>query len=310
MNFYFPPMNKLGNIAFRTLLLDYGVDFVFTEMIRVDKLLENDEVQLRKANVPKEQIKQTIFQILAEDISLIDGGIRKLKELNHQIFEVNYNMGCPQSSLCKNFNGGGILKNKERIEQVAKELFKVCTELNVVPSIKIRIGVTRDDICIYDNLKLFKEIGIKKIYIHGRTLGCGYVRPATFDEIKKCVKMFPDLDIIYNGDVVGTKSFKKAVETRADGVAIGRGALEYPKIFYYLKNNIDCEFNKSGDDIKNRQDMILKYLEYVKKYQLNNSYIKSNLSYLTKGCIGASEYRKDINNLDNVDDMIEVSGKL
>ncbi len=310
MKFYFPPMNKLGNQAFRSLILDYEVDFVFTEMIRIDKLLDNDEVQIRKAKVEQSQIKQTVFQILAEDISLISKGVKKLQELNPELIEINYNMGCPQSSLCKNFNGGGILKNPDKIKEVAVKLFNICKKLNITPSIKTRLGVNRSDISIYDNLKLFEKIGFKKIYIHGRTLDDGYVKSATYSEIQKCIEEFPNLEIIFNGDIVGSQSFNNAIQTKTNGVAIGRAALENPKIFYYLKNNINFEFNKSGENIKKRQDIILKYLKYAKQYDLNNSYTKANLSYLTKGCIGASEYRKEINNLNNIDNIIELSEKL
>lgn len=306
MKFYFPPMNKFGNQAFRTLCLNSGADAVFTELIRVDKLLQNDEVQLRKANVDKSQITKTIFQILTENIELIEMGVLKLKQLNSKIKEVNYNMGCPQSTLCKNFNGGGILRNTKRIQEVAQKLFDICTKEYIIPSIKIRIGISKDEITIYENLKLFEEIGIKKIYIHGRTLSDTYSKSANYDEIKKAIEMFPNLEIVANGDIVGTQSFNEVEKIKPFGVAIGRAALENPLIFKFLKEEKEFEFNQSGEDLKLRKELILEYLKYVKKHELNISYIKANLAYLTKNCVGAAQIRKEINEVNSVKEIEKI----
>lgn len=302
---YFPPINKLGNSAFRKLCLYYGADFVFSEMIRVDKLIEDDEVQLRKATIDKDLINQTLIQIIAEDIENIEKGIEKVIAINPQVKEINYNMGCPQSTLCKKELGGGIIKNPKKVFEVSKRLSIICNKHSIIPSVKLRIGVTREDINILEIVEQIQLAGIKKIYIHGRTLRDGYNRPATYNEIKEVKEKYPDSEIIGNGDVFNLNSYNEIIKTNCDGVLIGRAALENPEIFKLIKNNI-IEDNKSGTKLKERKESILKYLEFAKEYNISISHIKANLSYLTRNTIGGAEFRKEINDLAFIDDIINI----
>lgn len=307
---YFPPMNKLGNKAFRKLCLNRGADYVFTEMIKVEQLLENDEIQVKKATIPEEMQTKTIVQIICEDIENIEQGVKKILEINPNTFEINYNMGCPQSTLCKNEAGGGILKNLKKVEIVAKRLAKICKEHNVKPSIKTRIGLTRNDINIFENIANIKRVGISKIYLHGRVLREPYSKPATYDEIGEVKKQFKELEIIGNGDIKDTNSYNKILKTNCNGYLIGRASLENPNIFYELKNNIKTRNTDKGIDLKNRKELILEYLSYAKEYGLNDSYIKSNLAYLTKNCVGGADLRRELNNICDVDEIINVCEKI
>jgi tRNA-dihydrouridine synthase B len=316
---YFPPINKLGNLAFRKLVLYYGADYVFTEMIRIEKLLEHDEVSFRKLNIPKEDLSKTFIQILAENPKNIEKGIdfivkylldKNIIKTSSQIKEINYNMGCPQSSLCKKECGGGIIKNPKLVEKVSRELFKSCKKYNIKPSIKIRIGFDRENINIYQNVKIIKNEGINKIYIHGRCLKDGYNKPATYEEIEKVIIENPDLEIVGNGDVTDLNSYKQLLFTNCCGVLIGRAALENPKIFYNIKNNINKKKELSGEEFKSRLEIIKKYIYFVENEEITLSQIKSNISYLTKGVIGASSFREKINNILNKKELIEFINNL
>jgi len=303
--YYLAPLNKLGNLAFRELALIGGADYVFSEMVKVDDLLTGDEVQLKKITIPKQQQEKTIIQISCEDINLIEKGVDFIVRTNSKIKEINYNMGCPQSSLCQREVGGGILKNQEKIKQVCNLLQKSCKKYNITPSVKVRIGMTRDKINIIENVQIIKEQKIKKIYIHGRVLRDSYVRKATHNEIGKVVDKFKDLEIIGNGDIKDLESQNKMIKTKCKGILIGRAALENPFIFENLRNNIE-ENNKSGVDIMQRKDMIIKYLGFAKTYNLTISHIKANIAYMTKGVIGGSDFRDKINNIDNLDEIVEI----
>jgi len=310
---YFPPINKLGNIAFRELCFDNEVDYVFTEMIRIEKLLELDQNQLNKLKVAEKSKNKTFVQIITKDLNLIEKGIDKIVDLFPEVKEINYNMGCPQSSLCKDECGAGIVANPILVEEVSKIFYNSCKKYNIQASIKIRLGITRDNITIYENVKRIKKIGIKKIYIHGRVLKDTYSRPATYLEIGKVKKENPELEIIANGDIIDLISLNNIInETNCDGVLIGRAALENPEIFKilkenYSKNKIDnfyFENQKSGVLIKDRIKLIKNYLIIAKKYDIDISAVKANLSYMTKSTIGGAKFRKEVNSLTEIDILI------
>lgn len=301
---YFPPINKLGNVAFRRVCNNSGADFVFTEMVRIEKILEDEEHQLKKLQIPNDMKEKTIVQIICEDTSLMERGIKKVLDICPEVFEINYNMGCPQSSLAKQECGGGIVGNSDKVEQVAKALFKVCNEFDLKPSIKIRIGLVRDDITIYENVRRIKNAGIKKIYIHGRVLRDSYSRPATYEEIGKVKEMFPEMEIIANGDVKDTVSLKKILkETNSDGVLVGRAALENPYVFNELKTG-EVLLDSQGVDLNKRINMILEFLKYAKLEDISLSHAKANITYMTKSVINGNEFRYGINNCLSYDDLI------
>lgn len=309
---YFPPINKLGNSAFREVCLNNGADFVFTEMITAEKLLDGDEIQLKKLEIPKTQEEKIIVQIICEDIENIQRAVDKVMVIVPFIKEINYNMGCPQSTLCKKECGGAIVGNIKKVERVAIELVKVCKKHNVIPSIKIRLGLKRDKITIYENAKNIHDAGINKLYIHGRTLDDTYVKPASFNEIKHVKELFKEMQIIANGDVKDLESYSNILKTNCDGVLIGRAALENPQIFKEIKRLRDKEIkgqkinikNLSGTNFSDRKEVILEFLKYAKKYDLDLGKVKSNLAYMTRSIIGANIIREKINNAKTIEEVI------
>ncbi|MFW6285663.1 MAG: tRNA-dihydrouridine synthase family protein [Nanoarchaeota archaeon] len=304
---YLAPLNTLGNLAFRELCFNHGADFVFSEMIRTEKLLKGSICEIKKSNIQYFLEDKTIIQIISqENINDIEEAIQLIIKINPKIKEINYNMGCPQSSLCKNNNGAGILKDLSKIEIIATLLKKSCDKYNLIPSIKTRIGIDRDKIIIKKVVSILEKIGINKIYIHGRVLRESYNKPATYKEIKELKTYFPNIQIIANGDVCDINSFNNINKTKPDGIMIGRAALENPQIFNILKNNIDIKNqNKSGITFLEKKAIILEYLKYAHLYDLNISTIKSNLSYLTKNIINGSNLRQKINQINNVKKLIE-----
>ena len=309
---YFPPINKLGNVSFRRVVASAGAHFVFTEMTRVEKILEEDEHQLRKVIIPKNMADKTIVQLICDDIKNLEEGIKKVLEINPFIFEINYNMGCPQSSMCSNEMGGGIVGNSEKVEMIAKELFRVCTKYKLKPSIKIRIGLDRnnlkkgegDPITIYENVKRIKSVGIKKIYIHGRCLRDGYHRPATHEEIKKVKEENEDIEIIANGDIADSSSLNSILSlTGCQSALVGRAALEDPYIFKELLSTQGYTRKKQGRSLLDIKDALLEFLRYVIEDKLSISQIKHNLMYMSKNTIGGAEFREKLNNSNDVEEL-------
>lgn len=301
---YFPPINKLGNVAFRRVCNNSGAEFVFTEMVRVEKIIEGDPFQLRKLRIPKDMENKTIVQIICEDINRIEECVDKIVELTHGLFEINYNMGCPQSTMSKNECGGGIVKNPIKVKQVAQALAKACKKHNIQASIKTRIGYDRENINILENVQNIKDAGITKIYIHGRTLLDGYRRPATYEEIGQVKKKFPELEIIGNGDIVDLNSLNNLIkQTNCDGVLIGRAALNNPYIFKELTNQTHIK-HSSGIELITTLPAIIELLQYGIQEELNLDYLKQNIVFMTKGVIGSAEFRTKLNNTSDIKEFL------
>ena len=236
-------------------------------------------------------------------------------------------MGCPQSTLCKKECGGAIVGNTKKVERVAIELEKACRKYNIIASIKIRLGLKRDKITIFENAKVIQNASINKLYIHGRTLDDTYIKPATYDEIKHVKELFPQMQIIANGDIKDITSFQKILKTNCDGVLIGRAALENPRIFSELKivhsawsterraEKSLCPMpyalsSKSGINLSDRKNMILEFLEIANEYNLDLGKVKSNLAYMTRSVIGASKFRESVNDSKSIEEIVILLNKI
>ncbi len=300
MKLYLAPINKLCNQAFRNLCLENGANYVFTEMVKADELIENDKVQLRRIAISKENEPKTIVQIICENLETLEPAIKKIINLHPNLKEINYNMGCPHSSLVKNYSGAGILKNFDKIKQVATILIKSCENTSIRPSIKTRLGIERGDRLCFEVFRLLENLGITKIYIHGRYLSDNYAKPATHEEIGELIQTFPNLEIIANGDIIDKYSFEKLKIMKPAGFLIGRAALENPEIFSKIE---DFEINKQGYELKDRISLIKRFLELCEKCEIDFSQIKCNLAYLTKGVQNCGELRAKINNCKNLGEI-------
>jgi tRNA-dihydrouridine synthase len=302
---YFPPINKLGNVAFRKVCNNSGADYVFTEMVRVEKIIEGDPFQLRKLRIPKDMESKTIVQIICEDTTRIEECVDKIVELTNGLFEINYNMGCPQSTMAKNECGGGIVKNPQKVYEVSKALAQACKKYNIKASIKIRIGKDRESINILENVQMIKNAEITKIYIHGRTLLDGYRRPATYEEIGQVKTKFPELEIIGNGDITDLESLNDLIDTSGcDGVLVGRAALNNPYIFKEFTDKTHT-VKSTGIELIQSIPAIIELLNAGIQEDLNLDYLKQNIVWMTKGVIGSAEFRTILNNTSDITEFLQ-----
>lgn len=283
---YFAPINYYGNNNYRHFLLKYCVDYVFTELIMVSRLPS----QLNKFVVYPEDLDKTIFQIGAGTTNEIDIGVNEIIRVHPNAKEINLNMGCPRSSMQKTKVCGGILQDKELIKKLATHFAKICP---VVSSIKIRLGTSPENVEIDDYVNIISCSGIKKIYIHARTLRHPYEKQANYAPLIGLKDRFPDVTFIFNGDIDSYETYEQ-VENYCDGVMIGRAALSNPLIFEQIKNKIFVSsgpydpftkdpniLRKNGKSYLNedKKNAILEFL----KTDGDKSQKEANIRYLLKG---------------------------
>ena len=238
MKLYFAPMNNYSNYLYRHLLLKNGADYVFSELIMIDKFKEYKNNKLR---VFPEDINKTIFQIGTGTKEGIVEGVNILKNVG--VKEVNLNMGCPHSTFKEKKICAGLLYYKDLMKELCDCLRVECEKYNIIPSVKLRIGLSKENIEINNYLNIIRDCGIKKVYVHARSLCHNYSEKASHHLLDDLKKVFDDLEIIINGDVDCYNNFL-AVKKDFDGVMIGRSALINPFIFSDIKNCVSTKKNE------------------------------------------------------------------
>lgn len=283
MILYFAPINVFGNYVFRHFLLLKQADFVFSELI-----MPNDLNSDRKFKIFTEDVKKTIFQIGVSSIDDIEKAVSKLFEVFKDVKEININMGCPHSTMLKRKICSGILYDLNLMKELCLKLSSYKT---FIPSVKLRLGLNEDDIAIENYLRICAKTGIKKVYIHFRPLRYNYSRPVL--KVPNLKEKFPELEIIYNGDI---DCYDKCIGY--DGYMIGRAALSNPLIFSQIKNKVKCkvshyDFSLNDSSLitekgrcvlsEEKKKVILEFVDLAINENLSKDLIEKNLSYMFKG---------------------------
>jgi tRNA-dihydrouridine synthase len=172
----------------------------------------------------------------------------------------------------------------------------------IIPvSVKTRLGYDRN--VIDEWLPTLLEERLAAISLHGRTLEQGYKGEADWDAIGRAVEIAKGSStlILGNGDVHDLRdAYRRARETRVDGVLIGRGAQGNPWLFrdkesvkQALRTNSALAIESTPVSLAERFQVIVEHSEHFENF-CGPSRFMAMRKHLTWYCCnfrGAAEMR-------------------
>lgn len=282
------PMHEITNLAFRIMCKKYGAGLVSTELISANGIVDGNKTVQRLAATDKLE-KPAVAQLFGQSAEKMVLAA-KILEKNFSIIDINF--GCPSKRIIGQGAGAALLKKKNKIAEIVKE---VSSAIKKPLTVKIRAGFDARNINGVEIAKICEENGASAIIVHGRTVGQGYSGKADWNIIKK-VKETVSVPVIGNGDVIDGKSAEKMLnETNCDYVMIGRAAVGNPFVFKQINTYL-----KEGKLIKQtKEEKIKDYFEYIRLSKKFNCFsfkdAKQKAQEFTKGLEGSSKLRKKIN---------------
>ena len=210
---------------------------------------------------------------------------------------VDINMGCPAPKVVKNGDGSKLLLDLDLAGKIAEEVVKVAT---VPVTIKMRKGWDDNHIVAVEAAKIFEQVGISALTIHGRTREEYYTGKADWKIIRK-VKESIHIPVIGNGDVTSPEEASKMFETtNVDGIMIGRASIGNPWIF---RDTINMLSGKENEPVTKdeRLQIILEHIELAvaqKGEIIAIKEMRKHLSAYIKNMKEASKLREEINHLE------------
>ena len=217
------PMVGLSHSGLRCLVQDFGgIGLLYTEMLAAKRLPSDNPIfSPLLARSTKE--KPLIYQLITGEIEHISAAVDKLHKVDAD--GVDLNLGCPAPVQKKQGAGSSLALNREKLQNILREL-RSKTDLPL--SVKIRLGQKIDDFVLADTCKFYEDEGVDLITVHGRLIGekfCRKPRWAAIAAAKKAVS----LPVFANGGIFSVADAKRCLEqSGADGLMIGRGAVEKP----------------------------------------------------------------------------------
>jgi nifR3 family TIM-barrel protein len=286
------PMHEVTNIAFRLMCKKYGASLVSTELLSANAIARGNKSALKSAITHKSE-KPISVQLFGQNTENIIKAGKKLKEFDI----IDFNLGCPSKRILAQGSGAALLKRKNKIKEIVKEVSK-----NIKKPFTVKI---RNENAI-EIAKICEKAGASAITIHARTVKQGYSGKADYNVIKK-IKQVVKIPIIGNGDVVDGKSAKQMFEqTNCDYIMIGRAAIGNPFIFKQINH-----FFETGEDIRQtKQEKIQDYFEYIKlakKYKVFSlKDAKWKAQEFTKSIKGSKKLRARLNTIQSEKEIIKL----
>lgn len=277
-------MHNITNIAFRILCRKYGASLVSTELLSANALAREDNLNLKLA-ITNNLEKPVCAQIFGQNTENLVKAT-KILEKNFDVIDINF--GCPSKKILSQGAGAALLKRKNKIKEIVKEVSK---STNKPITVKIR---NEDAVEV---AKICEKAGASAVTVHARSVKQGYSGKADWNVIKS-VKENVKIPVIGNGDVIDGKSAERILkETNCDYVMIGRAAIGNPFIFKQIN-----EYLKTGKEIRQtKKEKIEDFFEYIKlakRYRIFSlSDAKLKAQEFTKGLKGSRELRGKLNNI-------------
>ncbi len=235
-NVFLAPMAGITDYPMRKLVASKGCANLYSEMVAVNAINRKNPKTYRIADVQKEPYP-VIVQLVGNDPKLFTEAAKLTAELGAHSLDIN--MGCPVKKIVNNNSGSALMKDLSLASRIIEATVKA-TPLHV--SVKFRKGWDNNSINAVEFAKMCEDSGASYITVHGRTKAQGYSGTADWEIIKQ-VKEAVHIPVIGNGDITSPQIAKeRLLQTNADGVMVGRGALGNPwlpgQIHNYLNNGV------------------------------------------------------------------------
>ncbi len=298
MNYYLAPMMGYTDCYFRSLIENiYGNRVLtFSEMI-VDKAIIHNEIKTISKHFLEKN--KSAIQIAGSDPQEIKRTINILNRIDI-IKHVNFNLGCPSSRVQENMLGLALTQNYDLVKKCLFELINYKHEVSV--KCRLGLGMNEDKNYIFSYLNLFKDIGIKKVFIHCRNgvLNLDTKKNRTIPQINyelflECSQKFPEMELIPNGEVNDLETFNSFKSKNINKYMIGR---QFAKDALFLEK---LKLEKIND----KTSLVLDSIKELDNYKyLNINLLKKSLFTLINNISNSKGIKKDISIIDNTKDLL------
>jgi nifR3 family TIM-barrel protein len=238
-NLFLAPVAGYTGRAYRSLCVDEGANFTFTELISAESVIRGRpdlrpledpspvSVLLRRA--PNE--KRYAIQLFGADPERMAAAAALLARWKPDAVDING--GCPAPKVIKTGAGSALMKDPDNVGRVVEAVVSASREhLGGVPvTVKIRAGWDSGSLNYRECAHAAVEAGAAMVSLHPRTRAQGYGGKSDWSLIADLAGRLP-VPVAGSGDLYTPEDAERMLrETGCAAVMFARGAMGNPFIF-------------------------------------------------------------------------------
>lgn len=300
-NLMLAPMAGITDTVLRSMVRIMDKDcLLVTEMLSSEALVNNPHAKILESVDSEAPLA---FQLSGHKPHLM---AKAAKIIEDRADFIDINMGCPVKKIVCGGDGSALMKTP----QLASDIVKAIKDSVDKPvTVKFRLGWTFDTKNFVEFGKLMEESGADAITLHARTRSQMYTDKADWAEISKLTSEV-NIPVYANGDIVSIESAIECLEqSKADGLAIGRGALGNPYIFKQLEHYFETGEILPPQTLSEKIEALKSHLNSEISHRGEENGIKffrKFYPYYIKGIRGGGTYRGKLVTENNYDTIIKL----
>ena len=296
-------MAGVTDSAFRQICKEFGADVVYSEMASAAALFFKPEVTLEMLQFNSKERPYAVQLFGSKPEHFVVATKLITKKIKPDGIDINF--GCPVRKVQKQGAGATLMGDLKLAKKIVQTVLE---NTNLPVSVKCRTSVPDGKggaVSVLDFLDTLQGLDVQAAMIHGRTMAQGHVGPVNWQIIKEARQHFSG-KIIANGGVKDAISAQELLEkTGADGLGIGQAAMGKPWLFKQLT------INNYQLSIKEIFKLALKHakLMYKLKGEAGIVEMRKHLCWYVAGLPGATELRRELVQVNTLQDIKKILGK-
>ncbi len=245
-NLFLAPVAGYSDRAFRSICVEGGAAFTYTEMVSAEALT--------RGNVKTEELMSRAPNEKSYAVQIFGGNPQTMADAAKLVLEktsancIDINCGCPVPKIIKTGAGSALTKEPEKLYEVVKAVVDAAknavaenmpsnhqssVSYSTPVTVKIRSGWDSNNITWKEAALAAIDAGAAAITIHPRTRAQGYEGKSDWDILRQLVELVNGkIPVFGSGDVFSPEDAKHMLEhTGCSGVMFARGAMGHPFIF-------------------------------------------------------------------------------